>query len=154
MPYPDIQVHAKIIDIFFKSIYIHLDKLECHIFVADKRGDLAIFGDISLHGITSRATSLRIHSTKNYPIRSIFGLGAPIHVWGRPALRVSPLPPPTASPHCQRNPRSTLGHSGGLPLPAPLPTFTVGAPTVSPTANFHSGSPHCEPHCQLRPSKS
>ena len=93
-----------------------------YIFGTDKRGDLAIFGDISLHGITSRATSLRIHSTKNYPIRSIFGLGAPIHVWGRPALRASPLPPPTASPHCQRNPRSTLGHSGG---------------------------PHCQPHCQL-----
>jgi hypothetical protein len=117
MPWSDDQMHPLSPFSCRCLVYIHL-----YFFVADKRGDLAIFGDISLHGITSRATSLRIHSTKNYPIRSIFGLGAPIHVWGRPALRASPLPPPTASPHYQRNPRSPLGHSGG---------------------------PHCQPHCQL-----
>ena len=114
-------------------------------FATDNRGDLAFFGDIFLHGITSRATSLRIRSTKNDPIRSIFGLRAPVHVWGRSAPHASPLPPPTASPHCQRNPRSRRGS----PLPDPLPTFTVGAPTVSPTANFYSGSPHCEPTANL-----
>ena len=63
----------------------------------------------------------------------------------RGGRRAAPLPAPTASPHCQPNPRSHWEP----PLPAPLPIFTVRAPTVSPTARIRSGYPTVSPHCQI-----
>ena len=66
-----------------------------------------------------------------------------------PSGRAPATATPTAS--CQRkaNPRSHCGP----PLPAPLPTLTLGGPTVSPTANSHTVSPHCEPPLPTTPPR-